>query len=57
MRVLALTTLVTVLALFGGFATPAPAADLAVGNLPMPVEQLIDNFIAKETEFSKARGN
>ena len=57
MRVLALTTLVTVLALAMGFTTPVTAADLAVGNLPMPVEQLIDNFIAKETEFSKARGN
>ena len=57
MRAFSLTTLVTVLALVAGSVTPAAAADAAVGNLPMPVEQIIDNFIAKETEFAGARGN
>ena len=40
-----------------GNSTPAIAADTSVGDLPMPVEQLIDQFIAKETEFAQARGN
>ena len=57
MRAFTLTTLVTDLALFAGAVTPAAAADAAVGNLPMPVEQIIDNFIAKETEFAGARSN
>ncbi len=33
------------------------AADTGVGDLPMPVEQLIEQFIGKETEFSLARSN
>jgi hypothetical protein len=41
------------------FAAPSalPGADAGVGDLPMPVEQLINQFIGKETEFSLARGN
>ena len=57
MRALSFATLVTALVVVVGFATPAPGAGAAVGTLPMPVEQLIDNFIAKETEFAQARGN
>jgi len=45
-----------VVAALAGFS-PAVAADTGAGDLPMPVEQLIDQFIAKETEFSGARGN
>jgi len=30
-------------------------AEASVGDLPMPVEQLINQFIAKETEFARAR--
>jgi len=37
--------------------SPAVAADTGAGDLPIPVEQLIDQFIAKETEFSLARSN
>jgi hypothetical protein len=36
---------------------PVRAADATSGELPIPVEQLIDRFIAKETEFAGARGN
>lgn len=45
-----------VVAALAGFS-PAVAADTSAADLPMPVEQLIDQFIAKETEFSLARGN
>ena len=45
-----------VAAALAGFS-PAVAADTGAGDLPMPVEQLVDQFIAKETEFSLARGN
>lgn len=38
-------------------APPAPAADVSAGDLPMPVEQIIEKFVAKETEFARARGN
>lgn len=47
--------LVVVAALAG--ISPAVAADTGAGDLPIPVEQLIDQFIAKETEFSLARSN
>ena len=36
---------------------PVVAADAGTVGLPMPVEQLIDQFVAKETEFSRARDN
>lgn len=38
-------------------APPAPAADVSAGDLPMPVEQIIEKFVAKETEFARARRN
>ena len=37
--------------------TPVAGADPTVGDLPMPIEQLIERFIAKETEFAQARNN
>ena len=40
--------------------TPAPsaAADAATtGDLPVPIDQIIEQFVAKETEFVKAREN
>ena len=36
---------------------PVVAADAVTVGLPMPAEQLIDQFVAKETEFARARGN
>ena len=38
-------------------APAAPAADVSAGDLPMPVEQIIEKFVAKETEFARARRN
>ncbi len=39
-------------------STPLKAADAAtVGDLPMPVEDIIREFVGKETEFAKARQN
>ena len=36
---------------------PVVAADAVTVGLPMPAEQLIDQFVTKETEFARARGN
>lgn len=47
--------LVALLALAG--PSPIAGADAGAGNLPMPVEELIGQFIANETEFARARDN
>ena len=57
MRVSSISMSVSALLLMTAFADPSSAADAAVGNLPMPVDQIIDSFVEKETEFSEARGN
>ncbi len=59
MRTLSFRSLFIALVFVAVLAAPpySGAADAAVGNLPMPIEQIIDNFVVKETEFSQARGN
>ena len=47
--------LVVLLALAG--PSRMAGAEASVGDLPMPVEELINQFIAKETEFARARDN